>query len=248
MEQVSIITNSPITRTNPLLENNPLLKTPEPVYMPQSEPLSYAPVQNKSPEWQNLVSSELSPEVIALLSPEQLSQLSSITPANNKPIELCKCDCDEMQKKINDNCKNVTIFQHIIEFIQLIINLIYKYIFLFTLIGILIYSAIDYGVSIQNYDLKSGLIILIAIIIFIIFVIIYYNNIVALNAAGIIGGNNSVDNPVDNPVENSGGNFGINKLHPLQLDEDDDFHSGLKTLIEKEIKIKNIKNLFDKKK
>ena len=79
---------------------------------------------------------------------------------------------------------------------------------------------------------------------FIIFVIIYYNNIVSLNAAGIIGGNNSVDNP----VENSGGNFGINKLHPLQLDEDDDFHSELKTIIEKQIKIKNIKNLFDKKK
>lgn len=107
MDQVSIITNSPITRPNPLLENNPLLKTPDPVYMPQSEPLIYAPVQNKSPEWQNLVSSELSPEVMALLSPEQLSQLSSMTPANNKPIELCKCDCDEMQKKIDDNCKNV---------------------------------------------------------------------------------------------------------------------------------------------
>lgn len=104
IEQVSIITNSPVTqRPNPLLEENKgLFKTPEPVYIPQSEPLSYVPVQNKSP-----VSSELSPEVMALLSQEQLSQLSSITPANNKPIELCKCDCDEMQKKIDDNCKSV---------------------------------------------------------------------------------------------------------------------------------------------
>ena len=105
MEQVSIITNSPINqKTNPILENNPLLKTPEPVYSPP-EPNTYAPVQNQ--QLQDQVTSELSPEVIALLSSEQLSQLSSMTPANNKPIELCKCDCDEMQKKIDDNCKIV---------------------------------------------------------------------------------------------------------------------------------------------
>lgn len=107
MDQVSIITNSSITkRSDQLLEENKdLFKAPEPVYMPQSEPSFYAPVQNQ--QLQNQVTSELSPEVMALLSKEQLSQLSSMTPANNKPIELCKCDCDEMQKKIDDNCKNV---------------------------------------------------------------------------------------------------------------------------------------------
>ena len=101
MEQSSIITNTG-SSSNPLLENNPLLKTPEPVYVPPSPAIISTPTPKL--EWQNQVMSELSPEVQALLSP---SQLSSITPVNNKPIELCKCNCDEMQKKIDDNCKNV---------------------------------------------------------------------------------------------------------------------------------------------
>jgi hypothetical protein len=103
MEQSSIITNTG-SSSNPLLENNPLLKTPEPVYIPPSPAIISTPTPKL--EWQNQVKSELSPEVQALLSP---SQLSLITPVNNKPIELCKCNCDEMQKKIDDNCKSVKV-------------------------------------------------------------------------------------------------------------------------------------------
>ena len=101
-EQSSIITNS--GSSNPLLENNSLLKTPEPVYIPPSQPIIDTPTPTPVLVWQNQVTAELSPEVQSSLTP---SQLSSITPVDNKTIELCKCDCDEMQKKIDDNCKNV---------------------------------------------------------------------------------------------------------------------------------------------
>lgn len=102
-EQSSIITNS--GSSNPLLENNSLLKTPEPVYIPPSQSIIDTPIPTPTPklEWQK-VTAELSPEVQSLLTP---GQLSSITPVDNKTIELCKCDCDDMQKKIDDNCKNV---------------------------------------------------------------------------------------------------------------------------------------------
>ena len=58
-----------------------------------------------------------------------------------------------------------------------------------------------------------------------------------VNSGGNIGGNNSFDT---NSI--SGGN---NYSHPLQSDEE--FHLELNQLLEKQIRQKNIKNLFDKK-
>ena len=110
------------------------------------------------------------------------------------------------------------------KFIKLIIDLTYKFIFIAALISLLIYAVIDYGLSIQNKNLKVGLITLIAIIIFIILILIYLDNVYNLKKAGIV-------------IENSGGNYS----HPL--DTDNNFHSELKTILEKQIK-----NLFDKNK
>ena len=151
--------------------------------------------------------------------------------------------------KISNDCKKTTFFQNIMEFIQLIINLIYKYIFIFTAISILIYSMFDYSINIKNTNLKNGLIILILVVILIIFIILYIQNLNNMqnilkfeknndvNSGGNIGGNNSFDT---NSI--SGGN---NYSHPLQSDEE--FHLELNQLLEKQIRQKNIKNLFDKK-
>jgi hypothetical protein len=86
-----------------------------------------------------------------------------------KEYEMCSIGID---------CQQRTMFQNIMSFIQLVTNLIYKYIFIGTVIAILIYAMYDYSTLIQNSDLKTSLISLNLIIIFCILVFLYTMNLI----------------------------------------------------------------------
>jgi len=90
---------------------------------------------------------------------------------------------------VEESCKNKTLFENILDFLKLIVDLIYKYVFSISFVIILIYSIIDYYKNITTLTLKSNLI---NITIFLIFIIIGYLNYE--NASAVLKNLNEISN------------------------------------------------------
>jgi hypothetical protein len=83
---------------------------------------------------------------------------------------------DDNECTAEDGCSNKSIFENFIDFIKLIVDLIYKYTFSISFIVILVYSIIDYYKNINTVNLKSNLINITVFVIIVIVTYLYYEN------------------------------------------------------------------------
>jgi hypothetical protein len=75
-----------------------------------------------------------------------------------------------------DGCSTKSIFENLIDFIKLIVDLVYKYTFSISFIVLLVYSIIDYYKNITTLNLKSNLINITVFVILATITYLYYEN------------------------------------------------------------------------